>query len=114
MEVIGGGDPLAGQGMTSTEPTRSPPDDSQTHAQNDSDLAKSGDSGASGDVFTKLSFVCHYCNYSNNDESKVERHSVISHPGKIARPDPSLLELLQQQQQNEIDDDDINNSNAKF
>jgi hypothetical protein len=42
---------------------------------------------------------CHYCNYTNSNEKQVERHSVISHPGKPARPDPSLLELLQQQQQ---------------
>ena len=35
-----GGDPLDGGDETSTQPMRSPPEDSQTHAQNDSDLSK--------------------------------------------------------------------------
>jgi hypothetical protein len=48
---------------------------------------------------------CHYCNYTHNDEKEVERHSVISHPGKPARPDPEMLKLLQEQQQNEKKED---------
>ena len=57
---------------------------------------------------------CHYCDYTHNDEKEVERHSVISHPGKPARPDPEILKLLQKQQnekkdtkeEDEEDDDD--------
>lgn len=41
---------LNGRYKTSTEPMRSPPKDSQTHAQNDNDLAKSGD-GGNGEMF---------------------------------------------------------------
>ena len=36
---------------------RFPPENSQTHAQNDNDLAKSGDGGNGGDVFIK-SIIC--------------------------------------------------------
>jgi hypothetical protein len=38
---------------------------------------------------------CHYCDYTNSNEKGVERHSIISHPGKRARPDPNLLKLIQ-------------------
>ena len=38
-----GRDPLNGRYKTSTEPMRSPPENSQTHPQNDNDLAKSED-----------------------------------------------------------------------
>ncbi|HSF51926.1 MAG TPA: hypothetical protein VLA74_14285 [Nitrososphaeraceae archaeon] len=41
--------------------------------------------------------ACHYCDYCHNDEKEVERHSVNAHPGLPARPDPSLLGLLQQE-----------------
>jgi hypothetical protein len=37
---------------------------------------------------------CHYCNYSDTDEKEVERHSVISHPGKPARPDAEMLKII--------------------
>ncbi|HEX6645729.1 MAG TPA: hypothetical protein VF047_00965 [Nitrososphaeraceae archaeon] len=72
---------------------------------------------ASNTIFKEQSSLssisCHHCNYKGKSENEVLRHSVNAHPGKPARPDPSLLELLQQQQQKEIDDD-INNSNTKF
>ena len=42
----------------------------------------------------ELSISCHYCNYKGSSENEVERHSFISHPGKPARPDPSLLKLI--------------------
>jgi hypothetical protein len=37
---------------------------------------------------------CHYCNYSDTDEKEVERHSVISHHGKPARPDAEMLKII--------------------
>ena len=52
-----GRDPLNGRYKTSTEPMRSPPDNSQTHAQNDNDSPKSGDGGDGGDVFYKV-IIC--------------------------------------------------------
>jgi hypothetical protein len=107
------GDPLDGKYKTFTESMIFPLENNQTYAQNNSDLAKSGDGGASGDVFTKLSFVCHYCNYSSNDESKVERHSVISHPGKIARPDESLLELMKEKKETKDNDEEEDKEKEK-
>jgi hypothetical protein len=44
-----------------------------------------------------LLIPCNYCNYQGKSENEVLTYSVISHPGKPARPDPSLLELLQKQ-----------------
>ena len=56
-----------------------------------------GNSGHSSSLSSKEdSIQCHYCNFKSNKESEVERHSVISHPGKIARPDPSLLKLMKE------------------
>jgi hypothetical protein len=37
---------------------------------------------------------CHYCNFTSNSESELVTHSVNSHPGLPARPDPNLLELM--------------------
>lgn len=37
---------------------------------------------------------CNHCSYQGNSEYEVLRHSVNAHPGKPARPDPSLLELI--------------------
>jgi hypothetical protein len=42
---------------------------------------------------------CHYCNFTSKTENEVIRHSVISHPGKPARPDPSLLESIKNRQE---------------
>jgi hypothetical protein len=62
---------------------------------------------------SSLLIPCNHCSYQGKSENEVLKHAVNAHPEKIARPDPSLLELLQQQQQKEIDDD-INNINTKF
>jgi hypothetical protein len=46
------------------------------------------------DEKSSLEISCHYCNYKGKSESEVLNHSVISHPGKPARPDPDLAELI--------------------
>jgi hypothetical protein len=52
-----------------------------------------------------LLISCNHCSYQGKSENEVLTHSVISHPGKPARPDPEMLKLLQhQQQQNEKND----------
>jgi len=38
---------------------------------------------------------CHYCKFTSNSENELLIHSVNSHPGLPARPDPNLLKLVQ-------------------
>jgi hypothetical protein len=50
---------------------------------------------------------CHYCDYQGKSENEVLTHSINSHPGKPARPDPDLLEELL------INNNKKNNNNNK-
>ena len=79
---------------TSTETKISPLEKKEIHAQITSDKGASGGSGDSGGILQKLKH-CHYCNYQGKSEDELLSHSVNRHPGKPARPDPSLLELMQ-------------------
>jgi uncharacterized C2H2 Zn-finger protein len=60
---------------------------------------------------TKALIPCHYCDYSYNDEKEVERHSIISHLGLPARPDPSLLKLKQNNKGTKEDENSDSKSN---
>ena len=44
---------------------------------------------------------CHYCGYTGSSEKEIERHSINAHPGKPARPDPTLLELTKEKKEKE-------------
>ena len=79
---------------TSTETKIPPLEKKEIRAQIPSDKGASGDSGDSGGILQKLK-PCHYCNYQGKSEDELLSHSVNRHPGKPARPDPSLLELMQ-------------------
>ena len=57
---------------------RSPPKDSQTHAQNDNDLAKSGDSG-NGRCFYKVIICLYYCNYHIKSGNEILVDPVNAH-----------------------------------
>jgi hypothetical protein len=100
--------------LVSSEAMGSPVNNNGISAQSFSETINIGDAGDTGDHFKNSledssenssslsskedSIQCHYCNFTSSTEKEVERHSVISHPGKIARPDPSLLELLKQKE----------------
>jgi hypothetical protein len=56
---------------------------------------------------------CNHCNYHGNSEHEVLVHSVNTHPGLPARPDPEMLELLQQQQQKKDTKEDDDDYEAK-
>ncbi len=45
------------------------------------------------------SIPCHYCSYQGKTENEVLVHSVNVHPGLPARPEPSLLELMQKKEE---------------
>ncbi len=47
------------------------------------------------------SILCHYCNYQGKSENQVLVHSINAHPGKPARPDPNLLDLMQKKDKKE-------------
>jgi hypothetical protein len=82
-------------------------DDNLTKIDNDDDLETNGHSHKvsypsyvsyktteeQGSISTSI-IHCHYCDYAHNDEKEVKRHSIISHPGKLARPDSHLLKLI--------------------
>jgi hypothetical protein len=38
-------------------------------------------------------YSCHYCDYTSNKESELIRHSINTHPGKVAQPDESITKL---------------------
>ena len=63
---------------------------------------------------TPAFLTCHYCNYSHNNEKDVERHSIISHPGKIARPDDSILKLLKSNNNREPSINDNHDNNKEL
>ena len=99
------GDVLDNADHISNETMRSPGNDDQFCTQITSETSNTGDVGATGDLFIKNSSVenekssipCHYCNFTNNNENEVLRHSINVHPGKPARPDTSLLELMEKE-----------------
>ena len=96
-----GGD-LGNTILISSEAMGSPVNNNGISAQSFSETINIGDTGDTGDYFQNSlevssenssslsskenSIPCHYCNFTSNTEKEVERHSVISHPGKIARP----------------------------
>ena len=71
------------------------------------DLAKSGDGRNGGDVFIKLSFACHYCNYHVKSGNEVLVHSVYAHTDIPARPDPTLPEfIMKKKEKNENNEEE--------
>jgi hypothetical protein len=100
------GEKLDNRDVISSEITRSPVNYNQFCAQISCEASNTGDVGATGDLFIKNSAVenekssipCHYCNFTNNNENEVLRHSINVHPGKPARPDTSLLELMKEKE----------------
>ena len=77
---------------TSSETKVSPVKIDQFSAQTPSEIGPTGDTGDTGGNLGKL-LTCHYCNYTSNKESELIRHSINTHPGKVAQPDESILKL---------------------
>jgi hypothetical protein len=77
----------------------------QSIPKNDNNMAKNvneTDTKSNGHSYkvSQVSYVsCHYCSYQGKSEEEVINHSVKLHPGKPARPDPELLELLRKSKQ---------------
>jgi hypothetical protein len=42
---------------------------------------------------SSMLYSCHYCDYTSNKESELIRHSINTHPGKVAQPDESITKL---------------------
>ena len=98
------GDVLDTKDMISREIMRSPVNYNQFCAQISCETTNTGDLGGTGDHFNKRRSVydeenlipCHYCKFTSNNESEVLTHSINVHPGKPARPETSLLELMKE------------------
>lgn len=79
-------------GNTSSDTKIPPVDNDQSHAQITSDIDKTGGTGGTGGIVQKI-YHCHYCNFSNLIEEDLVKHSINTHPGKVAQPDESITKL---------------------
>jgi hypothetical protein len=91
-EVENGGDINFDNPNTSVKNKIPPSSNSSIYAQITSDIDKSGGNGVNGGIL-QTKYTCHYCDYTGNRKSELIRHSINSHPGKVAQPDESITKL---------------------